>query len=172
MSHEESMQAAQQRNPARTPGWVWVIVGIGGGFLLLIFIGIIAAIAIPNLLVAKDKVAVRKTVQDMKALSVAMETYAIDHGQYPAASTADELAAILQQAQCGTNLPVRDAWGHPFFVEVRSDAARYCIISAGQNGLREAEEPYSGLPQENPERGADIVFIDGRLVSGPAGADR
>ena len=55
MAPQELDQASSQRKPARTPGWVWVIVGAVCGFLLLIIIGIIAAIALPSLLVARGK---------------------------------------------------------------------------------------------------------------------
>ncbi len=170
MVPQGSDQAAPKRKAARTPGWVWVIVGAGAGFMLLVILGIVAAIAIPNLLLAKDKVATRKTIQDMKTLSLAMETYMLDHGHYPASTSADDLAAVLQQGQSGTPLPTCDAWGHPFIVEVQPGVAHYCIISMGQNGIREAQEPYSALPPDNPGRGADIVFVDGSLVSGPQGA--
>jgi type II secretory pathway pseudopilin PulG len=172
MTHEELVQAAKKRQSAGTPGWVWAIVGIGGGIVIIMFIGIIAAIAIPNLLIAKEKAAVRKTMQDIQRLAVAMETYSVDHGRYPTVVSADELADILQKENFGTNLVTCDAWGHPFIVEIQSDSGHYCIISLGQNGLRDAQEPYSDLPRENPLQGADIVLVDGEFVSYPAGARR
>ena len=161
-----------QRKSTAIPGWVWAIIAIAVGFMLLIFIGIIAAIAIPNLLEAKNRAATRVTMQEIRQLATAMETYAVDTGRYPQVASAAELVAVLQEKQYGTKLVSRDAWGHPFLVEVSPDGAHYCIISMGQDGLREARAPYSDLPEENEARGADIVFQDSIFVSYPAGANR
>ena len=172
MAPQELDQASSQRKPARTPGWVWVIVGAVCGFLLLIIIGIIAAIALPSLLVAKGKAQVQKTMGEMRTLSTSMEMYRLDRGRYPTAPSANEIIVILETEKFGVNLPRQDAWGRPFIIEVPPDGGRYCIISTGQDGLREAQEPYSELPRVNPEPGADLVLVDGDFVSCPEGAPR
>jgi type II secretory pathway pseudopilin PulG len=172
MTREEHLQAAQQRKTASTPGWVWAIVAAGAGLFLIMLIGIVAAIAIPSLLVEKEKEAVQKTMRDMSTLSVAMESYSIDFARYPQAANVDELVEILRKENFVINQATRDAWGNAFIVEVQPDARHYCIISRGQNGIREAQEPYSALPQENPQRGADIVLVDGVFVSCPARVHR
>lgn len=172
MAPEELEQVSQQRKPARTPGWVWAVVGAGCGFLLLIFLGIVAAIAIPSILVSKGQAENLRTKTAIMKLSAAMEDYFLEHGRYPTASSADEIAATLERENHGANLPRLDAWGHPLIIEVPSDGGHYYIISMGQNGLREAEAPYAGLPRVNTEPGADIVFGDGEFLSLPTVAER
>lgn len=53
---------------------------------LLVVVGIItllAAIALPNFMEAQMRTKVARMKNDMRTLSVAMETYAVDHGHYP-----------------------------------------------------------------------------------------
>jgi hypothetical protein len=172
MAQPDVNHGMPQRKSTRTPGWVWALVGAGCGFLLLIFLGIVAAIAIPSLLVSKEKAQILQTKTAMLKVSAAMESYYLNHGRYPLASTAEELFVILEKEKAVADLSRRDAWGRDFIIEVPPEGGHYCIISMGQNGLRETQEPFSELPSVNPERGADIVFVDGAFTSQPPGGER
>lgn len=109
MNSQELEQASPPRKPVRTPGWVWAVVGAGCGFLLLILLGIVAAIAIPSLLVSKEKAQIVKTKTDMVTLSTAMESYYLEHGRYPTVSSTEEIVTTLEAEKFGTYLPRLDA---------------------------------------------------------------
>ncbi|MBN2431627.1 MAG: type II secretion system protein GspG [Acidobacteria bacterium] len=169
MSREELIQEASRRK-AGTPGWAWVVVGVSVGVGLLMIIGIIAAISIPSLLEARERVSAKKTMGDMRQIVTAVEAYYTDQGRYPEAATIGELNKILQDDVYARNLPTLDAWGHPFVFESQPDGPGYCLLSIGSDGRRDAYAPYTGLPEENPTRGADIVLVNSVFVTYPAGS--
>lgn len=51
--------------------------------IVVAIIGILAAIAVPNFLNAQTRAKVARVKADFKALSIAIESYHIDHNQYP-----------------------------------------------------------------------------------------
>jgi general secretion pathway protein G len=153
-----------------TPVWVWVIVGVGGGMVVLVIVGIIAAIAIPNFIMTRERANTRKTISDMRAIMQAVETYRLDNSNYPEASTIEQLNDVLQEEPRYISSPITtDAWGHPLIFERQPDGG-YCILSTGSDGRRDAFAPYTDLPAETSWRGADIVMMNGEIVSCPAGA--
>ena len=54
--------------------------------IVIAIIGILAAIAIPNLLNAVQRGKQKRTMSDMRALATAVEAYAVDNNVYPAAT--------------------------------------------------------------------------------------
>jgi len=54
--------------------------------IVIAIIGILAAIAIPNLLNAVQRGKQKRTMSDMRALATAVESYAVDNSSYPAAA--------------------------------------------------------------------------------------
>src|SRR5215831_9815033 len=54
--------------------------------IVIAIIGILAAIAIPNLLNAVQRGKQKRTMSDMRALATAVEAYAVDNSSYPAAT--------------------------------------------------------------------------------------
>lgn len=73
----------------------------------------------------------RWTMSDMMAWRTALEAYAHDHGDYPAAANIDELRKVLEQKYMAV-APVRDAWGRPYRYERNGDGFR--LVSAGADG--------------------------------------
>ena len=55
--------------------------------IVIAIIGILAAIAIPNLLNAVQRGKQKRTMSDMRALATAVEAYAVDNNNYPQAAT-------------------------------------------------------------------------------------
>lgn len=55
--------------------------------VVIVIIGVITAIAIPNLLTALDRSRIRAMVGNGRALSLAMKSYAIHHDGYPPTTT-------------------------------------------------------------------------------------
>jgi general secretion pathway protein G len=62
--------------------------------IVIAIIGILAAIAIPNLLNAVQRGKQKRTMSDMRALATAVEAYAVDNNNYPAASCTGGLFKI------------------------------------------------------------------------------
>src|SRR5437588_1898290 len=57
--------------------------------IVIAIIGILAAIAIPNLLNAVQRGKQKRTMSDMRALATAIEAYAVDNNVYPQAACAN-----------------------------------------------------------------------------------
>src|SRR5438094_309697 len=84
-SHPPRRRAS--RPPAGTkatnPAIVVVIVVVVG-LVVVAIIGILAAIAIPNLLTAKQRASQKRTMADIRSLGAALEAYASDNNEaYP-----------------------------------------------------------------------------------------
>lgn len=142
---------------------VAVVAGIGAVFALLM-LGIIGAIAVPNLLDAVDRGKQKRTMADMRTIAVAMESYATDHAAYPAADDLQGVRAALEPRYV-QRLPGVDGWEHPF--RVFSDAESYWIVSPGKDGRFGGCE---GGPTY--EYVADICYADGTFTQWPEGAQQ
>ena len=127
-------------------------------------IGIIAAIAIPNLLNAINRGKQKRTMADMRSIATAVETYAVDHTNYPTATDVGSLAAAIQPAYIQT-LPQLDGWNHPFIVD--SAPLRYTLASGGMDG---GAVNYVGGP--TGDFNDSIVFFDGRFAQWPEGTQK
>ena len=99
--------------------------------IVVAIIGIIAAIAIPNLLNAIDKGKQKRTMADMRSISTGIETYAIENVNYPVAATNAALQAAIQPVYMKL-MPMTDGWSNPY--QVDSTASAYTIFSPGKDG--------------------------------------
>src|SRR5215475_4472191 len=100
--------------------------------IVVAIIGIIAAIAIPNLLNAIDRGKQKRTMADMRSVGTAIESYAVDNSRYPVATTAATLATILQNGAYIKNMPQSDGWLNA--LQVTSTTLDYTIFSTGKDG--------------------------------------
>ena len=100
--------------------------------IVVAIIGIIAAIAIPNLLNAIDRGKQKRTVADLRSLGTAIESYAVDNGSYPG-SGADlaALSGVLEPLYVRT-APATDGWSRDFLASCA--ATEYTICSGGKDG--------------------------------------
>lgn len=150
--------------------------------VVVAIIGVLAAIALVNYLVALDKSKQKKTMADMHAIAVAWEGRASDRGAYNAAGAAADAfewpPVALTQADLETMLsptyirPMarNDGWGHQFEYAVETasgsgnGAAIYAIRSPGKDGSFE-----SSYPSEKTQNfDCDIVYSNGTFVVAPA----
>ena len=79
--------------------------------IVIAIIGILAAIAIPNLLNAVQRGKQKRTMSDMRALATAIEAYAVDNNAYPAATCAQRASTRRRASTLATRLvhePVAD----------------------------------------------------------------
>lgn len=157
---EATLLARRTENAA-----VIAAVVIAAALVLVSVIGIIAAIAIPNLLNAVNRGRQKRTVADIGRLATAVESYAVDHDRYPAgAGSVEDLVPVLVPTYLGT-LPAVDGWRRPFEVDVEENA--YSIVSLGRDG-----QPGPRAGGATTDFDDDIVFEDGELVQWPEGVRR
>ncbi len=134
--------------------------------IVVAIIGIIAAIAIPNLLNAIDRGKQKRTMADLRSMGTAIEEYSIDNNFYPVAAT---LAALSTQVTPSyiRALPAGDGWGQDF--EVDSTRSLYTLASCGKGnggGCVSACTTGCGKTQAFSD---DIIFSLGSFVQWPEG---
>ena len=164
-------------------GWGYTSIELDGGARTSSFgpsafsggvmmVGIVAAIAIPNLLNAIDRGKQKRTMADLRSIGTAIESYSIDNNRYPKTDhwqSVEVLTEHLQPVYIRT-LPTVDGWGRLF--RVWSDGESYVLVSAGKDG--ELDQDWI----EPEQRGAttsfnsDIVFSDGQFVTWPEGTQQ
>ena len=155
--------------------------------IVVAIIGILAAIAIPNLLTAMQRSKQKRTMADMRTIATAWEARATDVNKYNAAGTVTALTicsvqltyASVQSGLVPTYiklLPNKDGWGDPY--DYRADAGwglttpaqNYLVCSAGKNGLTSANTCDSAAPGgATTNFNDDIIFSNGVFVQYPEG---
>src|SRR5438132_12899100 len=82
--------------------------------IVVAIIGIIAAIAIPNLLNAIQRGKQKRTMADMRAVGTAVEAYSVDTNLYPSgASGLSTISSYIEPIYI-KKLHVNDGWSNPF----------------------------------------------------------
>src|SRR5512136_3047089 len=98
--------------------------------IVVAIIGIIAAIAIPNLLNAINRGRQKRTMADIRGIGSALEAYSVDFHYYPkvAASTVTDLVPYLQPTFMKV-MPQLDGWNQPLVVMVTTAGTSYTLYS-------------------------------------------
>lgn len=149
-----------------------IIIGIViGGIVLVAFIGILAAIAIPNLLTALQRSRGKRTMADMRSIATALESYATDHNdEYPPATSpyVASLSSELSPAYI-KSVPTVDGWGTALRYECwpAGKCEHYAIGSAAGNQKFEQDSLQNYSEGATTQFDADIVFSDGKFVQYP-----
>jgi general secretion pathway protein G len=147
--------------------------------IVVAIIGIIAAIAIPNLIMAIQRAKQRRTMADMRAIAAAWEARNSDCGRYNAAGGVDgvDIQALTTDVQAALEptyirrMPTRDGWNNDFafFTDVNftgsKGAEKYAIISGGHDGAI-STGIFTG-PFSNYD--CDIIYSQGSFLSYPDG---
>ncbi|RLE23993.1 MAG: hypothetical protein DRJ65_10730 [Acidobacteria bacterium] len=129
--------------------------------IVVAIIGIIAAVAIPNLLQALETARQKKSFADLRTIAIALAVYNNDHSHYPALGDTNHMALVPFLG----DLPTADGWRTLFGYQCSGTGTRYTVVSYGNN--READLPYVLGPITRFQD--DIVFIDSQLVQWPEG---
>jgi general secretion pathway protein G len=130
--------------------------------IVVAIIGIIAAIAIPNLLAAINRGRQKRTMSDMRTIGTAVEAYAVDHSFYPIATTVTEMKNSLDGPYI-KSAPPRDGWGTAF--EVTSTSTDYSLVSWGRNLT--ADTVTAGTTTTDFD--CDICYSNGVFTQWPEG---
>ena len=137
--------------------------------IVVTIIGIIAAIAIPNLLNALNRGRQKKTMADLRALGTAQAAYQVDFGFYPRYSyegpfTGQSLREFLTPTYIQT-LPLDDGWGRSFIHMCEATGSSYTLYSQGRDGTG----TIPGAPGPTTDFNAAIVFSNGQFYAWPEG---
>jgi general secretion pathway protein G len=143
--------------------------------IVIAIIGILAAIAIPNLLNAVQRGKQKRSMSDMRALATAVEAYAVDNNQYPQAACASGLWSTADQTLATNSFsnlsptyiaqaPKIDGWGQ--FLRYGSDAPgnNYAVGSSGRN--KTFATPICGTTTNFND---DIYYANGTFIQWPEG---
>jgi len=143
--------------------------------IVIAIIGILAAIAIPNLLAAVQRGRQKKSMADMRSLATAVESYAVDNNVYPSGIceglyTADTASALTTSSLTVlvpsyiAKVPYTDGWGHPFRYVVPTALDHYRIESLGRDNA-----VGTVTCQTTHNFNDDILYADGTFIQWPEG---
>jgi len=146
--------------------------------IVIAIIGILAAIAIPNLLNAVQRGKQKRTMADMRALATAVEAYHVDQSQFPTASCTggiytaagtplDESSFQLLTPTYISEPPKRDGWGRPLVYNVNNGRSTYNIRSLGRDGTTSAL-----VCGTTTDFNDDILYSNGTFIQWPEGAQQ
>ena len=135
--------------------------------IVVAVIGLIAAIAIPNLVNAIQRARQTRSVADLNSLAKAVSMYGQDFADYPiqsSLSTVENLRTSL--ASYMANFNAHDGWMRDFMYI--SDGDEYTMLSYGLDGA--ASLPYSRGP--TGFFAEDIVLNNGMFLQWPEGVQQ
>ncbi|MCW8996358.1 MAG: type II secretion system major pseudopilin GspG [Psychromonas sp.] len=111
--------------------------------VVIVILGILASMIVPNLMGNKDKADRQKVVSDVVALENAMDMYKLDNGVYP--STDQGVEALVTQPS-GSPAPrnyredgyikrlPQDPWGNDYILNNPGEHGKIDILSVGPDG--------------------------------------
>ena len=132
--------------------------------IVVAIIGIIAAIAIPNLLNAIDKGKQKKTMGDVRSIGTAVEAYAIDISTYPKGMANWAALEPVITPYFIRDPPDTDGWNNPWESVTTSNGKEYTLASSGKDGTL---SPRTG--GMTTDFNCDIIFAGGRFFQWPQG---
>jgi general secretion pathway protein G len=151
--------------------------------IVVAIIGILAAIAIPNLLTAMQRSKQKRTMADMRTIATAWEARATDLNKYNAAGactyptasgkvSVDNLVTYLSPTYVKA-FPQVDGWGTPWFFSADQTwgdptaAQQYSITSYGKDGKSSGV-----LCGATTQFDCDIIYSNGTFMSYPEGVQQ
>ncbi len=132
-------KASRPRNPRKPDSGVTLIEMI----VVLVIIGLVAAMVVPNVIGRPDEARVTLAASDIRSISSALELYRLDNRTYP--TTSQGLEALVTKPVSppeppnwveGGYLPSPpvDPWGNVYLYRAPGDSGPYDLISLGADG--------------------------------------
>ena len=132
--------------------------------IVVAIIGIIAAIAIPNLLNAIHRGRQKRTMSDMRTVATGVGAYAVDNNFYPSNATYVSLTDYLQPNYVKL-VPKKDGWNTQMFFSTDSAGQFYTLASYGKN----KNSDNISVDKQTLEFNCDLAHMDGVFVQWPEG---
>ena len=138
--------------------------------IVVAIIGIIAAIAIPNLLNAIQRGKQKRTMSDVRTIATASESYSIDNNQY-VSSAAAAVSTIITNLEPTyiKKVPQKDGWNSD--IRYESDSTEYTITSYGKDKAAIGGGTL-GANGQTTSFGNDIIFATGSFTQYPDGSQK
>jgi type II secretion system protein G len=132
--------------------------------IVVAIIGIISAIALPNLMNAIDKAKQKRTMGDMRGICTAIEAYATDNANYPANQSAWSTIKVHLNPHFIREPPDEDGWSNGWDVATSTNGSDYSLSSFGKDGVLSSR---SGGATTDFD--CDIVYSNGGFFQWPEG---
>jgi type II secretion system protein G len=144
--------------------------------IVIAIIGILAAIAIPNLLAALQRSRQKRTMADMRTIATAWEARAADVNAYNAAglswpatnASVTSLIPLLQPTYI-KKLPIYDGWSVAFAVS-SGNVDAYSVKSFGADKLETTTVTTAAAQAATDKFDCDIILSNGFFVQYPEGS--
>ena len=143
--------------------------------IVVAIIGILAAIAIPNLLAALNRSRQKRTMADMRSIATAWEARAADVNAYNAAglswpaTTVSVSTMTFLSPTYVKKLPIYDGWSTEFRVSNNISNA-YTVKSFGADRLETTTATSAAGQAATDKFDCDIILSNGFFVQYPEGA--
>jgi general secretion pathway protein G len=134
--------------------------------IVVAIIGIVAAIAIPNMLNAIDRSKQKRTMADMRSIATALEQYALDNNFYPVQSSQTAFSsstATLLSPTYSARLIDKDGWSRALQYGTTSNGSDYTLRSLGKDGIK------NGNTGTTSSFDCDIIMQVGQFTAWPSG---
>ncbi|MCP4404426.1 MAG: prepilin-type N-terminal cleavage/methylation domain-containing protein [bacterium] len=126
--------------------------------IVVAIIGIIAAIAVPNLLTAIQRSKQKRSMADLRAVGTALGSYQVDYDAYPSFAVTDFVVGE-QMPTSYYKGSVQDGWGNEY--RYISNGENYTLCSMGKDGTTDGTADFE----------PDIGHVDGAMyVAGEFGS--
>ena len=148
--------------------------------IVVAIIGILAAIAIPNMLSALQRARQKRTMADMRTIATAWEARSTDFNRYNAAGASYPGVVVglsqVEQYLAPTyvrTMPQLDGWSHAYEFAVTdawgatTGSKHYGLRSYGRDGLKDPTTPTTATATTNFD--CDILYSDGVFYAYPEG---
>ena len=140
--------------------------------IVVAIIGIIAAIAIPNLLNAINRGRQKRTMADIRTIGTAIEAYAVDNSSYPSLSGAPTIGAaggmyLHVEPTYVKRAPRADGWN--FDMVGVSTLTGYSVGGAGRDKTFQSATLAHATLGTTQNMDCDIVYSNGRFTLYPEG---
>jgi len=137
--------------------------------IVVTIIGIIAALAFPNLRNAMDRAKQKATMTNMRGIGNALEMYSVDHNTYPRGlnnAGGSVLSGLLSPVYMRT-VPPADEWNNPWHVDTNASGSQYTITSLGRDGT-----PGNNSGGTTNDVNCDIIYTNSAFYQWPGGAQQ
>jgi general secretion pathway protein G len=137
--------------------------------IVVAIIGIIAAIAIPNLLNAINRGRQKRTMADIRTIGTAIEAYAVDNSTYPVVTTGaiDSSIAAYVEPTYVKRAPRNDGWNFP--MRTLSVAQGYTVGGAARDKTFTNTALTGYTLGQTTNMDCDIMYSNGSFTVWPEG---